>query len=230
VAKYTLQNIHDLAYRWGDCQAILYDPVREDIFPPPYLTHLYNLCRQSGRAKLGILEPLFCGMRDLSHNAITAYLHTLKLVVLGEWREVYKDYEDGGIFSPMVTVFHPLGFCFLSTEVARGATTASAFGAYAFFQEAWRTDQQMVLTMCGLAYLFQENGLSSLHGIRYADNKLTARWMQKFGFRDVGTLNHQLFQPSLGELVAGTVSTLAREDFETRLSAALELGEKLEAD
>jgi hypothetical protein len=226
VPKYTLQNIHDLAYRWGDLQAISYDPVREDVFPPPYLTHLYNLCRSSGRAKLGILEPLFCGMRDLSHDAITAYLHVQKLVVLGEWRKVQVD----GYFGPERAIFYPLGFCFLSTEVVRGATTASAFGAYGFFREAWRTDQQYVLTFLGISYLFTEWHLSHLHGIRYADNKLTARWMQKFGFRDVGTLPAQIYRPSLGELVAGTVSTLARDEFEARLSAALELGEKLEAE
>jgi hypothetical protein len=214
--KYTLAHIAALAYRWGDCQAIQYDPVREDVFQPPYLLHLYNLCRSSGRAKLGIIEPLFCGLKDLSQEGICAYLHTLKLTILGEWRQDF-------LHDPY---FHPLGFCFLSTPPSLGATSCSAFGAYAFFQEAWRTDQQYVLTLLGISYLFQENSLTYLHGIRYADNKLTARWMQKFGFRDIGTLPQQIYRQSTGELEAGTLSTLARADFEERFSLALELGEQ----
>jgi hypothetical protein len=217
--KYSLQHIAGLAYHWGYCQAIEYDQTRADIFPQGYLTQLYNICKSSGRAKLGILEPLFCSMLDLSHDAITSYLHTRKLVVLGEWR------PDPCQADP--PFFTPLGFCFLSTT-ARGKTTASGFGAYGFSSEAWRTPQQHVLTYLGISYLFQENGLNSLHGIRYADNKLTARWMQKFGFVDVGTIPDYMPRPSTGELTAATVSTLSREKFEEIFSAALELGETLE--
>lgn len=216
---YNLTQIAELAYRWGDCQAILYDPVREDLFPPPYLLFLYNLCRRSGRAKMGILEPLFCGMRDLSQEGICAFLHAQKLVILGEWRKGENH-----------LVFSPLGFCFLTTLPNRGAAQSSAFGGYAFFREAWRTPQQLVLTFLGIAFLFQENKLSSLHGIRYADNKLTARWMSFFGFQDLGTVPNYLFRPSLGELVAATVSTLSRAEFESRLSQALEEGMKLEGE
>ena len=212
---YSLAQIAGLAYRWGDCQAILYDPVRESVFPPPYLLTLYNLCRASGRAKLGILEPLFCGMRDLSQEAICAYLHAQKLVILGEWRQ--EEREDGS----KIAFFAPLGFCFL-TVLTRGKTTSSGFGAYAFFQEAWRSPQQWVLTGLGISYLLQEFGLVTLNGIRYADNKLTARWMQKFGFQDVGTLPNYMIRPSTGELTDATVSTLARAEFESRLSEALD--------
>jgi len=219
VAKYTLQNIHDLAYRWGDCQAIEYSSTRPDVFPShsgSYLLDLYERCRTSGRAKLGILEPLFCGMKDLSAEAIVAFLHVHKIVVLGEWRPTATHPR-----------FHPLGFCFL-TALCEGKTTRAGFGAYAFFSEAWRTDQQIVLTWLGIAHLFFEGKLCALHGTRYADNHLTARWMAKFGFKDAGTLENHMIRYSTGELTAATISTLVRADFEARLSAALELGEKPE--
>jgi hypothetical protein len=218
--KYTLQHIADLSYRWWDLQAIEYTPIREEIFPPPFLTTLYNLCLHSGRAKLGILESLFCGMTDLSHDSITSYLHTRKLIVLGEWR------TRGGE-EAKVTEFIPLGFCFLST-FCKGKTTASAFGAYAFFSEAWRTPQQHCLTLLGIAFLLKEFELSSLHGIRYADNRLTARWMARFGFEDVGTLQNYLPRHSTGELTAATISTLDRVRFEELFSAMLEKVEEQE--
>jgi hypothetical protein len=217
--KYNLAQIAELGYRWGDCQAIAYDPARTSIFAPPFLYNLYVACKDSSAGRrsdrgTGILEPTFCGFRDLGHEAVCSYLHTQKLVILGEWRS-NEPYAFGSRFDP-------LGFCWLSTAIAQGATSRSAFGAYAFFREAWRTPQQMVLTMIGISYLFVENNLTTLHGIRYADNKLTARWMEKFGFSDVGTVPQYLFRSSTGELESATVSTLARETFSAILSQALE--------
>lgn len=211
----TLKQLADLSYRWGDCQALAYDPVRTEIFPGLYLSNLWHDCRNSGRAKFGILEPLFCGMRDLSHDAICAYLHSRKLTILGEWR---RRQDPTGIWH---VDFIPLGFCFLSTA-CQGSTQNSAFGAYAFFEPAWRTPQQLVLTYLGIAYLFQEYKLVSLHGIRYSDNKLTQRWMEKFGFRDIGTIPNYMTRPS-GELASATISTLGREDFESRLGRVLDV-------
>ena len=37
-------------FRWGPCQAILYDP-RKDIFPQPYLYGLYEKTRLSGQRR-----------------------------------------------------------------------------------------------------------------------------------------------------------------------------------
>lgn len=224
--KYSLAHIAGLDYRWGDCQAIRYSPADSTVFRThsgSFLLDLYESCRCSGRAKLGILEPLLCGMPKLDAESIIAYLHTVPLVILGEWRRP----NDGLEFTSEIAEFYPLGFCFLTT-MNRGKTWNSGFGAYAFFEEAWRTPQQLVLTELGISYLFEAFKLSHLHGIRYSDNKLTARWMARFGFRDVGVVPNYMLRPSTGELTDATVSTLAREEFESRLSETLELGEQLE--
>jgi hypothetical protein len=226
--KYSLAHIAALDYRWGDCQAIRYDRANESVFRThsgSYLLDLWEACRCSGHrgSRSGILSPLFCGMADLSSEAIIAYLHSIPLIILGEWRPVMIPVDT----PPPVPEFAPLGFCFM-TNLNRGKTWNSGLGAYAFFQEAWRTPQQLVLTLLGISRLFYEFRLCSLHGIRYADNKLTARWMAKFGFRDLGTIPNWMVRQSTGELTDATISTLAREEFESRLSESLELGEQLE--
>jgi hypothetical protein len=213
----SLDRIAESSYRWGDCQAILFDPARTDVFPGLYLSSLWHKCRNSGRAKLGILEPTFCGMKDLSHDAIVSYLHTKKLTILGEWQMV-----DVGAGEAMRQEFVPLGFCFLATA-CEGKSSNSAFGAYAFFRSAWRTPQQTVLSALGIAYLFREYRLSSLHGIRYADNKLTARWMAGFGFRDLAEIPDSIVRYGTGELEPSVVSTLSRKDFEIRLGRVTSL-------
>jgi len=143
-------------------------------------------------------NPLFCGMRDLSLESVVGYLNSVKLVILGEWRP-----------SAIAPRFHPLGFCFLAS-LTEGKTASAGFGAYAFFEEAWRTPQQTVLTFLGISYLIYEGNLASLHGIRYSDNKLTARWMAKFGFRDLATVPNSILRSATGELTESVVSTLSR--------------------
>lgn len=84
-------------FRWGSCQALLYDPTRTDIFPQPFLYSLYERTRLSGqrhpvpldlarRRGLGPLPTLFCGMTNLGPDAICAYLSQRAVCVVGEWR------------------------------------------------------------------------------------------------------------------------------------------------
>ena len=211
-----LERIRDLGYRWGDQQAILYDPARVDVFPGLYLSNLWHDCKNSGRRRSGngILEPLFCGMARIDHDAIIAYLTTRKLYILGEWRQRIIKADE-----PPRVDFIPLGFCFLTTG-CQGKSGNSAFGAYAFFESAWRTPQQIVLTHLGIAALICEENLLSLHGIRYSDNHLTARWMAQFGFRDIGVIPNYMIRYSTGELTDATISTLNRETFEALLGRA----------
>lgn len=210
-----LERIRDLSYRWGDCQAVQFDPSRQDVFPGLYLSNLWHDCRNSGRAKMGILEPSFPSMVDLSHDAVISYLRTRKLTILGEWRKRIVELDE-----PPRTDFKPLGFCFLSSA-CEAKNGNSGFGAYAFFEPAWRTDQQTVLTYLGIAFLFQEYKLVTLNGSRYPDNHLTARWMKQFGFVDTGVIRNSMVRYSTGELTDATISTLDREEFAARLGRVL---------
>ena len=238
-------------YRWGQLQAIRYDKLRTDIFPgPSYLTTLYELTRLSGRSHLGSLPLLFCGMMDLSCEAIVSYLHQRPVVVLGEWRDQPEfngklkafDDEAGGYrweYEPehhdvkLDPSFHPLGYCFPSTPIAISRSSSSAtprnstFGGYGFFQEAWGTGAQQILSWIGLAWLFNELQLSSLHGVRYEHNRLTARWCEQFGFETVGTLPDYMPHYPDGDLVPGVVSTLSRTEFSRRLAEILAQVEEL---
>ena len=79
-----IQYFADKDFRYGDCQAIKYDPANP-IFKAPYLYHLWDRTRRSGRAKMGALPMLFCGMTNLSHDVICAYLTQRAVCVVGEW-------------------------------------------------------------------------------------------------------------------------------------------------
>lgn len=184
-------------YRWGDLQAIRYDKSKTGLFPDKYLAYLYNRCRESKRRTGdGILSAVFGGNPASDFNSIVTYLAQRPLVILGQW-------VDGKLCE--------LGFAF-SIIVCGGAETEKAiFAGYGFFKQAWGRPEQTMLTMLGLAYLFKEFDLRAIHGIRYKENLLTARFMEKFGFRQVGEIPH--YQLRGKELVPGVVSTLLRADF-----------------
>lgn len=227
MAESSIQQLKSLDYRWGDCQAILYDRFNEDLFPQPYLSSLYYRCRRSGRAQNGILAPLFCGMTDISHDAIVGYLMARPLIILGEWRSQPTLLRDNLIMEtdPQRRSFEPLGFCFPVSfqphPLPYPTAPRSAFAAYAFFQSAWRTPQQQVLSHLGLAYLFAEFSLSAILGQRYSDNVLTARWLRQFGFRDVATVPQLIWNQATGLLEPCVVSILEREEFERTLGGVL---------
>jgi len=219
--------LKDADYRWQDLQAIRYDPSRTDLFPgPSFLTTLWERCKGAGDGRLGplgILPPLFCGVRDLSCENIISLLRRNPLFVLGEWRAVVLKTRSVGIsmasLEYLPPVFHPLGFCFptgdpiLAAPDLQAANRNAIFAGYAFFDEAWRTRQQRVLTWLGIAALFGEFRAGAIHGVRFHDNHLTARWMRQYGFMDLGTVPQYLARHDSGDLTAGVVSTLARARF-----------------
>lgn len=252
-------------FRWGSCQARLYDPRQPD-WEQPFLYSLYERTRLSGqrhpvpldleaRRGLGPLPVLFCGMTNLGPDAICQYLAARAVCVVGEWREEHAvrftndpprnpaylpsniqidganfDLPPGnGYRAEVVSAekFHPLGYCFPSTQPAvspltlTGVPSNSIFAGYIIFSEAWRTPQQEVLMWLGLAWLFSTFKLVALHGSRYSTNHLTARWTHRFGFRDVGELPYCMAGEPGGELVAGVFSTLLRAEFEERLREVL---------
>ena len=222
-------------FKWGNCQAILYDPTKE-MWKQPLLWSLYERTRLSGqrhpkpldlndRGSLGLLPTLFCGMPNLGPDAIMKYLSERAVCVVGEWRD-HAVNGDESLRSQ--AELRPLGYCFPSTQVTvspksmTGIPSNSVFAGYTIFSEAWRTPQQRVLMYLGLAWLFHTFKLAALHGSRYETNHLTKRWTHQFGFRDCGTLPHCMMGESGGPLVPGVFSTCLRIDFEFILRNVLE--------
>jgi hypothetical protein len=186
-------------YRLGDLAAIRYDKSRTDLFPDDYLGHLYNRCRESKRRSGdGILTATFGGNPASDFNSIVTYLATRAfLLILGRW--------EGD-------KFHELGFAFPTVTLGTNSTEKAMISGYGFYREAWGTEDQKIVTMLGLAYIFKEFDLRAIIGNRYTDNTLTAKFMGRFGFKDCGEI--PCFQLRGTKLVPLVVSALMREDFE----------------
>ena len=186
-------------YRIGDLQAIAYDR-RNPAFKPGFLSDLYFKFlhnRYNRRPGTGILENMLCGFEDVSHDAVIQFWLRTPLVILGIWKG-----EE----------FTPCGLCFPALIIGAGQEERACYGGYGFLPEWWSSDEQEVLTILGISALFVEMQLKVLHGSRFETNDLTAKYMQRFGFRDVATLPAQMTRG--GKLVSGVMSTLPREVFE----------------
>jgi hypothetical protein len=196
-----LKVLKDDSYRIGDYQALLYDRRREDVFPPGYLLKLWELCRTSGRGKLGILPTLFCGMRDLSADALTSYLAGRPVVVMVVWT------------GP--NTFLEAGFAFPSTLPMTGLPVGperAMFGGFGMFQGVWGLEAAEILGMLTLSYLFLEFDVSAIHGLRYPENALAGRFMRRYGAKDNGMIPRFMLRGD--ELTGAISSTLMVEDFE----------------
>lgn len=211
-------------YQWQGCQVVRYNRFDTITFPQPFLPTLWRRTGESGRSRMGGLPNLFCGMMDLSMDAICKYLHEQGVIVLGEWRSNPSNIDPADPLpsdfeSLCQPIFHPLGYAFTTGQPIRSRDNLhnATLAGYTFFDDAWRTPQQTVLMYLGLSYLFHEFRLVNIHGIRYADNKLTARFAAKFGFVDCGTIPNFMTRWPDGELASATLTTLARADFEDRL-------------
>jgi len=191
-------------WRLGNCQVIPYDRRKVDVFGRGYLQYLYKQCLDSRPSDpFGVLRESFCGMTDLSADTICAYLHSRPVLLL------LCIHTSPTEFTP-VGFAYPTMLCGAPMNVADGER--SMFAGFVYFRSAWGTPELEVLGMLGLAYLFSQFRLLAVHGQRYAGHRLAARYMAKFGARDVGTIPHYMMQD--GKLVSCTVSTLLRTDFE----------------
>lgn len=216
-------------YQLGSLAAVPYDRRRPLAFQPqPFLPYLWQRTGSSGRSRLGSLPALFCGMTDLTSDAICSYLSQRLVLVLGEYRTQAIDPDDPLPAANFEDLCEPqlysLGYAFpasIPIVTSRDSQTNAMFIGYTFFQEAWRTPQQIVLMYLGLAFLFGEFRLVNIHGVRYADNRLTARLAGKFGFRDVGTIPNYMQREATGELADATISTLDRATFVDKLRDVL---------
>ena len=197
-----LDDLKQENYRIGDLQAIPYDR-NNPLFGESYLPDLYYGLGAGRRTtfRRENLRMLFCGMNDLSLPAIVSYLAAQKLVILGKWEG--DTLRTGGA-------------CWATAVM--GTKEKSGFGAYGFLRWIWGTDEQEWLSWLGLAYLFNETGggLVQLHGQRYENNHLTARFMAKFGFHDLAAVPKLIARGEI--LESGVISTVSRDDFENNLS------------
>jgi hypothetical protein len=195
-----LDDLKSENYRIGDFQAIRYT-CGQPPFQEGFLSALYFALGAGRRTEFRRenLQMLFCGMTNLSHDAIVAYLSQQKLIVLGKWEG--ETFRTAGVCWPNIIV---------------GVKEKSAFGAYGFLRWTWGTEDQDILSWIGIAALFCEFDLIQMFGQRYANNHLTARFMSKFGFRDLATIPRLMLRGD--KLESAVVSTLSREDFEDLLS------------
>lgn len=186
-------------YRLGDVQVIPYDRKRVDVFGTNHLHWLYGKCLESRPSSpWGVLPEAFCGLTDLSADAICSYLANKQVVLL--------------CVHTSPTEFTPAGFCWV-TEIIKSPSASSAFAAFTFFRNWWRTPESIVLGMLGIAYLFRHYSLTAVLGQRYAGNAVAARFMRQYGARDCGTVPY-LLRTHDGRLESCTVSVLRRTDFE----------------
>jgi hypothetical protein len=196
-----LDLIHDQQYKFGNCQVLRYDRHNETLFPSPFLTKLYRLTCASGRRSKsgkGALVQAFCNSTDLSHDNVTAYLFTRNpLLILSVWT------------SP--TTWEPAGYAYFPVMKGEGATRF-AFGAFTFFADWWGKPEITILSVLGLGLFFRDYKLRAIIGERYASNAIAGRFLQQFGFRDIGTFSRYLVRD--GKLVPGTLSECLPEDFE----------------
>lgn len=192
-----LERIRDGGYRAGNLQAILYDRTRTDLFPEGYIGSLYALLKDCGRGPNGVLDVTFGGNPPSTFDAVVPFLAARPLVILGLW-------EDG-LFKEAGVAF-PVLFC--GTQ----QTQAAAFCGFAFLPWIWGTEDINTVAVLGLSLLFVELKLIAIHGTRFESNTLAGRFMQRFGFQDIGTLPHYHLKD--GKLVPTVISTLSRADFE----------------
>ena len=187
-------------YRVGDYAAIKYDKARTDIFPEGWLGEVYFRLKggmYNRKSKTdGILEKCFCGMSQLDYDSIVRYLSTLQIVAVGKW---------------VGDTFLHYGFTFI-TIITGNATDRMSFVGYAFYPDAWGQPETELMTMLALCYLFHEFKFSAIHGVRYVENRLTKKFMERFGVRDDGIVPKYMLKGD--KLVPAVGSTCLREDFE----------------
>jgi hypothetical protein len=191
----------DDSYRLGQLQALPYVRNRTDIFPHDLLPQLYSRSRSAH-----ILSRVFCGMRDLSADAIIPYLASKPVTLLVRWDDSNARYDV-------------LGYSFIVTWIGVPPPEPgprSAFAAYGYFPESWGSPDITTLSMLGLAYMFHFYKLQSIGGQRHNANVLTARFMRQFGFRDLFTMPEYLLDRRADgalEMADCTISRLTRAEF-----------------
>jgi hypothetical protein len=200
-----IQAFKDDSYRYGNLQSLDYKlAANAHLFKPNFLSEFYMSMRGDSYSKrdgLGVISATFCGM-DPSHNSVVAYLASKPVCAMGVWTDEQT--------------FLPIGILFITLINGNPKTgEASCFAGFCFQKAYWGSDEQESLTVLGIAQIFGDLNVKSIHGVRYATNHFTAHYMAKFGFMDLVTVPNHLARKD--KIVDGVVSTLSREKFESNL-------------
>lgn len=196
-------------WRFGNCTVRVYDRRKPEIWGIHFLEQLYDQCRE-----YRILSDMFCGMIDLSSDAICSYLHTRVPLLI-----MCVDADSGNPGGPFTTA----GFAFPTISIggfpipnpvgANLRSEAAIVAGYGYFRPYWGTPESVVLGMLTLAYFFENHNLTAIHGQSYPYNALTAKFTAQFGVKETGNVPRFL-QTQEGKLVNCRLSTVLREDFE----------------
>lgn len=213
-------------WRIGNCSVRVYDRRKPELWGVHFLEGLYDQCVASN-----VLYDLFCGMIDLSSDAICSYLHTRSPLLV-----MCVDSEDPQHIGN--NVFTTAGFAFPTINIGGflmpnpepngkplSSESAMVLG-YGYLKPWWGTKESVILGMLTLAYFFENHNLTAVHGQSYPWNGLTAKFTSQFGVKPSGTLPRFL-QTAEGKLVDCNLSTLLREDFEEYVNTTIR---KLAAD
>ncbi len=207
--------IADGGYRFGNCSVRVYDRTNVDLYGRELLRDMYMGCLSAAPNRpLGILPEAFCGMTDLSCDAISAYLAGRNPVLLM--------CVDNPLLS---TGFDVIGFSFptIWAGVKQGTVDPdpgrSMFMGYVIFRPYWAQPESVVSMMLTGVYYFHTYNLLSINGQRYPWNHLTAKFLSQFGTRDTGIIPN--FIVSGNRVVDCVVSSLARADFETYVTKTI---------
>ena len=220
-------------YTMGNCRVIAYNRTKRELFGDNILNSLYDACLASRPShQFGILPNSMCGMLDLSRDAMIAYWSTRNIILLtldkstplrGKSHSPFCDYptiQDGSIIA---------GFSFITFFQGAAANPPghpqpigerAAMGAYACFRPWWGTVEIERLGMLGLAWYFQTYSLSAIHGQRFSHNTATAKFMARYGSREMGIIPKFLADRKGGKADGDVilsdcgVSTLLRSDDE----------------
>ena len=196
--------IADGGYRFGNCSVRVYDKFAN----APSLSYLYDRCLLSAPNRtFGVLPESFCGMTDLSRDAVCAYLHgriPLLLMIAGN--------DVIGFSFPTIWAGVKQGT--ISPDPGR-----SMFMGYVIFRPYWSQPESVVAMMLTGIYYFHTYNLLSIHGQRYPWNHLTAKFLKQFGVRDTGIIPD--FILSGNRLVDCITSSLSRADFESYVTRTI---------
>lgn len=209
-------------YRLGNCSLKVYNR-RDPAFTKHFTSLPLHLYLKSQASSPHFLRDTFCGMRDLSSDAICSYLASrAPLILMCVDRPIIR--EGDPEFSIAGYAF-PTVWCGSTPSATAANTTLHPHGraalmGYAVFREFWGKPEATVLGMLSAAYFFASFGLTALHGQRYSHNDVSSRWLARYGGRSVGPIPRFLL---LGEeLIDMYIDTILREDFEVYVNQLLE--------
>lgn len=194
-------------YRFGACSVRAYDRFDTVTYADDFLIQLY-------RASKRTLAITFCGMSDLSAPAICAYLAARSPLLL-----MCVDNPDGQDGFEVIGYSFPTIWSGPPTHKIDPDPGRSMFLGYTGFRQWYGRPELTVCMMLSGIFYFHIYNLINIQGQRYAENRLTKRFLTQFGVRDTGVLPKFLFDGK--QMRDAVLSCLDREDFTAYVSKAV---------